>query len=65
MLRRFLPDRARALQDEIVQRWVGKRLNLVDEQEARGRVIELTELAELKFEAIQAFYGVAPTEAKP
>lgn len=54
----FLRDFSAQLVSHIHDEWLSGKLSLLDEKEARGRVLLLNELAELKFVSIQSFYGV-------
>jgi len=52
----YVNDFALVLEREAIDRWRAGSLRLIDEQEMRGRVVTLRELAELPFEAISMFY---------
>ena len=55
----FLADYAGGLEKEVLTRWRSGSLRLGDEQEARGRVLALAEVAALDVAAIRQFYGQA------
>ena len=45
---------------EIVGRWLGGKLVLTHEQEAKGRNLALRETAELRLDAVRVFYNLEP-----
>ena len=59
----FLRDRAGTLEREMLGRWKAGQCRLSDEMEARGRVMELQEVADLSLDAMRTFYGVGAPEA--
>lgn len=62
----YLEDFAAQLGQAMLVRWEGGALKLVEEQEARGRILACREVASLGLQPIRDFYGVAaPAERKP
>ena len=58
----YLRDYREVLRREALDRWEAGALNLVDQQEMRGRVMTCAEMADLPFEAIRSFYEGEKTE---
>lgn len=63
MVLRYLNDFADGLSKEMLGRWQAGTLKLTDEQEARGRILAIKEVAELPIEAVRAFYGIGAPKA--
>jgi hypothetical protein len=42
----------------MLERWMGASLKLVDEQEARGRVLESEDIEAMSLATIRGFYGI-------
>ena len=60
----YLADYSAALEREIMARWRGGMLQLVDEKEARGRLLACQDIVELNHESIRSFYeGEKPVDA--
>jgi hypothetical protein len=55
----FMDDCAKRTEEELLFRWRAGALKMVDEQEGRGRVLQLRDIPEWKWASIQEFYGIA------
>lgn len=58
----YLRDYAGVLEREMMDRWKSGAVRLIDEQEARGRVVACIEVADLPYESIREFYEGEKTE---
>ena len=56
----YFTDYAATLERAMLLEWRAGKAKLSDETEARGRVIQLTEIPELKWQSIERFYGIEP-----
>jgi hypothetical protein len=66
LVMKYLGDFREALIKEVVGSWEIGGLDLMTEQEARGRCVMLREILDLELQYIQHFYGVEnATETDP
>lgn len=65
MFMKYLREYSGALRESVLAQWETGALQLVTEQEAKGRIKTLTEVADLTFAPILVFYGVATEQEEP
>ena len=52
----YLRDKRAFIERAVLDRWISGALTLQADQTIRGQIIELAELSDLPFEALQEFY---------
>lgn len=61
----YLNERADEMEQLALAQWRSGKLTLVTEQEMRGRVSEMRDIAAIDFKAIAGFYGLEIKEEEP
>jgi len=59
---RYLKDKREFIERAALDQWIGGSIELAESKAMRGQIIELFELENMQFEALEAFYAVEKEE---